>query len=234
MNDARLLEWILDENTEDAVCGSSLAEIAPPDALVQHTLSLVDAEWETRSRGNWRVAGVTLALAAGVLLAIRLPQPAPDTNPTERMTPKGLESSAPEISLKMAVDTQGRLQRVESGARYGAGDQLYFRVSSSGAGWVYLVYENKERFEVLATQQVAAGETDLGAEQTLLSWTIDAGDPDSRFAVIGSNEPIDPTILATSLQPGRENSVEQSGKQTCQLARTMGWSCDLQAIEVAQ
>jgi hypothetical protein len=232
MTDARLMEWILDEHIEAPPGGSALAERVPPDALVQRTLSLVEAEWDTNPRRSWRTGAVTLALAAGVFLAVQLPQPPPAVSPVEQMTPKGLEAIAPEISLKMAVESRGRLLRVEDGGLYSAGDQIYFRVSSTDASWVYLVQEIEGQLSFLATQQVGPGETDLGTHSALLSWTIDAGDPASVFAVIGSFEPIQTETLTEALGSSEKKGELDSRQRICVMARSMGWSCDVREIKV--
>lgn len=231
MNDPQLLEWVLDDSVETSGGASPLAELTPPQALIDRTLNLVDAEWETEPRRGWHYAGVGLALAAGLLLAIELPSSVPHSTPIDAMTPKGLEVSAPEIGLKMAVSSQGQLARVEAGAHYHAGDTLYFRVSSSQTGWIYLVHGSENQAQLLTSQHVSPGETDLGNATSVLSWTIEAGDPASTFAVIGSLEAIDTDTLLSSLRAEPAGTSTAISSQTCTTARSMGWSCVLQEIE---
>jgi len=231
MTDTQLLDWVLDDSIEASGGVPPLAEMTPPQALIDRTLNLVDAEWETQSRRGWQYASVGLALAAGLILAVQLPSPDPATASIDKMTPKGLEASAPEVGLKMAVSSEGQLARVEGGVHYRAGDELYFRVSSTQSGWVYLVHRSETQVQLLASQHIASGETDLGNAESLLSWTIETGDPASTFAVIGSLEPIDTTALLGSLQAESEGDSTANHSQTCTTARSMGWSCATQAIE---
>ncbi len=231
MTDTQLLEWVLDDNAKAPSCASPLAEITPAQTLIDRTLELVDAEWRTPPRRSWQYAGVGLALAAGLVLAVQLPSLNQTPASIDKMTPKGMAASAPEVGLKMAVSSQGRLARVEKGVRYSAGDQIYFRVSSTQAGWVYLVHGSEDQVELLSTQHVPAGETDLGDTTSVLSWTIEAGDPASTFAVIGSLDPIPAETLLRSLQADPEGADAANSQRTCTRARSMGWSCAIQAME---
>jgi len=233
MTDPNLLEWIMDDKAEASEHPSKIAEISPSQALIDRTLSLVDAEWEASSRRNWRYTGVGIALAAGLMLAVSLPSNETSHSPIEHMTPKGLASTAPEIGLKMAVSSQGQLARVAQGARYQDGDQLFFRISSTQAGWVYLVHESEKQAQLLTAQQVPAGETDLGGTTNVLSWTIERGDPAATFIIIGSLEPIETNTLLDALQDTSDPGNTPNGQRACTMARSMGWSCDTQAVEAS-
>jgi hypothetical protein len=140
------------------------------------------------------------------------------------MVAKGLETTAPSLSLKMAVKRGETVSRHAVGTQYAPGDTLFFRANLSDAGWVYLVHA-ADRVELVATQFMEAGDGDLGENDSVHAWSLDVSDSQGVFALVGHLEPVSPEFLVEAL----------SGDPTllCQRARGQGWSCDARMVEVA-
>ena len=226
MHEAALREWLLGDKPDPApAVRASLASAPLPPGLAERTLSRVDEEWDVAPtlapRRIW--AGAGLALAASALLWIQAPGvEAP--NSTGHMVAKGLESTAPSLSLKMAVQHGETVSRHAVGRQYSPGDTLFFRANLSDAGWVYLVHA-ADSVEIVATQYMEAGDGDLGEDDSVHAWSLDVSDSQGVFALVGHRAPLSSESLKAAL----------SGDPTllCQRARGQGWSCDARMVEVA-
>jgi hypothetical protein len=162
-------------------------------------------------------------MAASALLWIQTPGvEAPKS--TEHMVAKGLETTAPSLSLKMAVQQGETISRHAVGTQYSPGDTLFFRAKLSEPGWVYLVHA-ADTVELVATQYMEAGDGDLGEDDSVHAWSLDVSDSQGVFALVGHRTPLSSEILKEAL----------SGNPTllCQRARGQGWSCDARMVEVA-
>ena len=143
---------------------------------------------------------------------------------TDHMVAKGLEATAPSLSLKMAVQQGETVSRHAVGTQYSPGDTLFFRANLSDPGWVYLVHA-ADAVEIVATQFMEAGDGDLGEENSVHTWSLDVSDSQGVFALVGHRTPLSSENLMEAL----------SGDPTllCQRARGQGWSCDARMVEVA-
>jgi hypothetical protein len=162
-------------------------------------------------------------MAASALLWIQAPGvEAPKS--TEHMVAKGLETTAPALSLKMAVQQGETVSRHAVGTQYSPGDTLFFRAKLSEPGWVYLVHA-AHTVELVATQYMEAGDGDLGEDDSVHAWSLDVSDSQGVFALVGHRTSLSSETLVEAL----------SGDPTllCQRARRQGWSCDARMVEVA-
>ncbi len=226
MHEAALKEWLLgDEPEPTPAVRSSLATASLPPGLAERTLSQVDEEWGIRPRRAPRRiwAGVGLALAASALMWIQAPGLEEPKN-TDHMVAKGLEATAPSLSLKMAVKQGETISRHAVGTQYSKGDTLFFRAHLSDPGWVYLVHA-ADSVEVVATQFMEAGQSDLGESHSVHAWSLDASDSQGFFALVGHKEPLSSLALVETLSGDPAH--------LCQRARGQGWSCDARMVEVA-
>jgi hypothetical protein len=146
------------------------------------------------------------------------------------MVAKGLETTAPALSLKMAVQQGETVSRHAVGTQYAPGDTLFFRANLSEPGWVHLVHasatvHSAATVELVASQYMEAGDGDLGEDNAVHAWSLDVSDSQGVFALVGHRERLSPEALSKALagDPGF----------LCQRARGQGWSCDARMVEVA-
>lgn len=209
-----------------------LLDVEPPPELIAATLAAVEAERAAESlpalqpandRRRW-LAGLTLAsgLAAAVLVSL---WPAHPVGDPANMVARGDGSSLPSVDLKMAVEHQGQLERLREG-RYPPGDKLFFRVASDGPGWATLIRVDSAGVELLDQREVAAGEADLSLDGRPLAWTLEAGDPSSVFALLGSEAPLDPDALDALLRTQVEGGHAEDADAICTVAAQAGLRCD--------
>ena len=208
------LAWLLGDGERPADAVFPAVEV-PPE-LAAATLAAVEAP---PRRSRWWWAAVPVAAAAGLVLAVK-PDPVGDVS---QMVPRGVDSRPVVVDLKMAVGQGGEVQRVEAGAAYGAGAQLFFRVATDLRAQVALVRVHEGGGELLH-ETVVEGELDLGLDGEQLVWTVDAGDPDSLFAVVAADEleGVEAWLAAATMD----------GEALCGSAASRGWGCDFQRADV--
>ena len=213
----------------------AFADIEPPQELCEATLAAVfdeetiveDAVPEAANNRRWYkfvVAG--LGAVATVLLVVHA---SPETGDVSSMKARGLDHSTPSVALKMATRQDGKLDRFHTGQRYGPGDVLYFRYQTDGDAWMHLVHADHHGVQVIDQRKVQAGEADLSLDGSPLAWTLEKGDQSCVFALITSNEPIDPELLQQAL--AGSGKIEDADT-LCMAAARAGLHCDGVRVEV--
>ena len=208
------LAWLLGDG-ERPVDASFPAVEVPPD-LAAATLAAVEGE---RSGRRWWWAIGAVAAAAGLALAVQ-PDPVGDVS---QMVPRGVDTRLVVVDLKMAVGQHGVVSRVERGAAYEAGAQLFFRVGTDLPAHVALVRVH-ERGSDLLHETTVDGELDLSIDGQQLVWNVDDGDSDSLFAVVAAEE-LSGVEAWLSL-------ATMDGEALCAAASARGWGCDYQRVDV--
>lgn len=213
---------------------AEFAECELPAGLAESTLVRVRQERENEPRrantSRWQrfvVAG--LAVAAATVLVVR---GAPETGDVSSMTARGLDETTPAVALKMAAEHDGAVTRLRDGAAYAPGDTLYFRYDMERDGWVHLVHASPDGVRVLTQSEVRGGEDDLriGGEQVL--WKLDDGDPSAVFALVTTNETVDPALLEKTLSEPLVRGQTVDPEDLCATALQNGLRCDAVRVEV--
>jgi len=157
----------------------------PPSAeLCVRTLALVAAERETerlaaaiapraaeRSRTRRWVA--TLTGLGAVAAALAAWPGAPEVADPAELVPKGAPA-APAVDLRAAVRRGGSVERYTPGARYAAGDTVYFRVHTSSPTTARLTRDGVE----IWAGPLAGGEVDLP-----VGYALEPGEAAATFAI---------------------------------------------------
>lgn len=216
----------------DTVLDEAVAALAPPSLPAE----LDRATRKQLRRATWRVvpggarrvlgwAGAALAAAAALTLFVPAPERAGDL---DGMTVKGGEGSAPLVALKVAVDRQGTVQRLDRDVAYLPGDVLYFRYLAYGPGRVTLVAVQDDTVQVLAHQPVAAGEGDLRRDDGLAAWEVEPADGGTTFALLGTGADVSEDRLRQVL----ERRLLDTG-EVCAAAAALGATCDARELQVS-
>ena len=167
-------------------------------------------------------------MAAAALFSL---SPAPEVGNPDRMVPRGLEDTlSPEIHMKMAVETNGALERHRRGTHYREGDRFFFRYQVAAPGWVHLVRADTAGLSVLKSVEVSAGEDDLRHDGELLSWTTDATDGAAVFGLLATPTPV--PDLGRQLTDALATFPETDATLVCSAAMREGWTCDAVDVEV--
>lgn len=155
---------------------AALRDVEPPAALADATL----AEWRRlrdeeakvvplrRPRWPW-IAGA-LALAAGLLFAVRATSP--EVGDPAALVPRGTAEVAPRVELDAVVRTATGFVRHDPARAWSAGDTLRFRVHASAPLEVTLRRDQA----VLWRGTVPAGDTELP-----VGWAFEPGEGPSVF-----------------------------------------------------
>ncbi len=104
-------------------------------------------------------------MAAAVVLSVALP-----TDDGVRLS--GGEGSV-DVDLRIVVITDDGAERMNSGARYAVGQSLVFRLGATPASPVSVWADGPEGRTVLGTYERGPVPTDLTADGSLLSFTLD-------------------------------------------------------------
>lgn len=170
-------------------------------------------------------------LAAGVVAALALvvvtPGPAPVD--TTGLVERGMGERLPDVSLKVAVDRGGRVDRLARDVAYGPGATLYFRASVDDDAALTLVRVDATGAEVVHAQRVTAGDADLALASGPLGWRLDPGEQDAVFALLASPEPLSASQVATRLSGSYTGG---SPAAVCSAAQALGARCAAELVKV--
>ena len=221
-----------------------LGEGGPSERLRSSTLAAMDDEIDSyhpappielfarkkRSQRFW-IGGV-IALAAAILLQVNTEVgEAPEHSVhTESMTPKGNEAAAPEVSLELAVISNGgQVERFSSEQTYGLGDSVFFRAGINSLAEVVLFHIERGVVTTLLETTLEQGETDLAIDNSPARWLFEPGDEDAMFMLVSlpndtSIEGVTQTLTA---------ALEDGVGDLCESLRMIGCQCDHRAVMVS-
>lgn len=201
---------------------------APP-ALLARTAALMQAEAAPpdraqpppfrRRRRAWLGGTMSLSAAAALFLFVWPRPPTPD--PTA-MVERGVGDRTPEVGLKVAVERQGQLDRLNQAEEYAAGDILYFRGAVDQAADVALLRVDADGAQLVHRQALAAGDWDLTGAGGPLAWKIDPGESDAVWALIGDAGPLDAEAARSALAPAYDGGDPSA---VCARAQHLGLRC---------
>lgn len=239
-----LIDWLLDDGPEpDADTLRDFREAPVPPELAERTLAAglaLMAQTPPAGRGLRLLRGgprralvaVGGLLAAAAAVMFTLPAP-PQQGNVDGMTQRGLGVDLPTLDLRMAVRSQGGVDRLRADRSYGSGDVFYFRYEASADGWLHLLHATDSGIQVLESVAVTPGNADLARGGEPLAWTVDDSDPDRAvFALVRTALPVEATELADALQGALGSEPPTDPGSLCQAASALALSCDAQAVRV--
>lgn len=139
--------------------------------------------WFSRHR---RAVVVSFAAAAGLLLVAQ-----PSTSPQpSTLTEKGAGISRPELSLLLAVEHDGVMERHRVDGVYGVGDVLYFRAGTDQPTQAMLVRVAAGQASVIHQQALDEPTADLRLTDGVLAWTVEPGEGSADFVLLAGDESV--------------------------------------------
>lgn len=223
----------------------------PSEALVADTLALLEAEMASEvgpdgtevhpsTEGGTVVSGpatwfspprimgaVGLVAAAALALFVVLPGEAPVD--TSRMVERGLGERAPDVTLKVAVDRSGQLDRLRRDQTYTVGDTLYFRAKVDSQAWLALVRIDPNGASVVHTQRLPPGEADLALQSGPLAWQLESTEGNAVFALLAANEALPINTVEAALSGTYDPGAPD---RSCAAAHDLGARCSAAPVRV--
>ena len=221
---ARLLA---DELSAIDAAAASLPLLEAPSALRADVLAAVDAEMPRPADAprRWlspRFAIAAVAVAAALLAVVLVPS-APPTGDIEKMVARGSDEVQPVVGLRMAVASDGAVERFQVGTAYAPGDVLYFRYDLTAPAWLHLVRVDGSGAALLHTQRAESGTADLVTDGQALGYALERGEERAVFALVAHAERLTADAIdALDLE------------HVCDDVRELGGWCAAEAVEVAQ
>lgn len=202
------------------------ADAPPPALLDEDGEEPLDFQPPANTGGFrwWLLAGPVAAAAIALIALPFLVAPDAGVGDPNDWTPRGEVGAGPGLDLAMVVNTSGTTGRFERGTAYRAGDVLLFRVTAHGAGQVHLVRVDAEGAELLHTQSMAVGASDLTNTDGRVGYALEDGEGDAVFAVIRTDEPLSPALVAESLDVGVDVDA------VCSAAWELGARCAAEKV----